>query len=226
MPKEAFNSMRSEVLGSFEKGQINEIIVSLSKFFGKNTYSLKDMFKDDQRYILDFIVEDGLKKARDLYDIIYRDNSAMLRFMKENRIPSPQPFLAAAEIILENEIEQALTAEEVDLERLQRLIVNSRNFAVTLNSELLAFQASEKIAKEFVKLSKTPEDIEKIKGIAKLIETIRQLPINLNLWQSQNVAFKIAESQFSQMKERQDEAAKEWVGSFRQLCELIGIRLD
>ncbi len=226
MPEENFNTMRSEVLGSFEKGQINEIIVSLSKFFGQNTYSLKDMFKDDQRYILDFIVEDGLKKARDLYGIIYRDNSAMLRFMKENKMPSPQPFLAAAEIILENEIEQALTAEEVDLERLQRLIVNSRNFAVTLNSELLAFQASEKIAKEFIKLSKTSEDIEKIKGIAELIETILQLPINLNLWQSQNVAFKIAESRFSLMKEHQDEAAKEWVGSFRQLCELIGIRLD
>ena len=95
-----------------------------------------------------------------------------------------------------------------------------------MNSELLALQASEKIAKEFIKLSKTPEDTEKIKSIAELIETIRQLPISLNLWQSQNVAFKIAENQFSQMKERQDEAAREWVGSFRQLCELIGIRLD
>lgn len=226
MPQDAFNAMRSEVLGSFEKGQINEIIVSLSKFFGQNTYSLKDMFKDDQRYILDFIVEGGLKKARELYDIIYRDNSAMLRFMKENRIPSPQPFRAAAEIILENEIEQALTSEQVDLERLQKLIENSRSFSVNLNSELLAYQASERIAKEFSELFKTPQDTEKIKSVAKLIETIMQLPLGLNLWQSQNVAFKIAETHLLQMKQRQDESAKAWLGSFSQLCELIGIRLE
>ena len=51
----------------------------------------------------------------------------MLRFMKENRIPSPNRF-SSSRNYLGNEIEQALTAENVDLEQLQRLIANSRNF--------------------------------------------------------------------------------------------------
>ena len=75
MQKMMFMTLQNKILSFFERGQINEIIVILSKYFGENTYSLKDMFKDDQRYILDYIVTDGLKKAKELYDIIYHDNS-------------------------------------------------------------------------------------------------------------------------------------------------------
>jgi hypothetical protein len=221
-----YDAMKTELIASFEKGEINEIIIALSKHFGTHNYSLKDMFKDDQHYILDFIVQGGLKKARELYQIIYRDNSALMRFMKENRIPQPQPFRSAADNILEMEIEEALTSEEVDLEKLQRLILNFRNFSVNLNSELLTFEASQKITREFQKLQANPEDTYKMTAIANLIASINQLPVSLNLWESQNIAFKLAEELFKPMLQRQDEAAKMWVSSFRQLCELIGIRLD
>ncbi|XHH08150.1 MAG: DUF3536 domain-containing protein [Candidatus Bathyarchaeia archaeon] len=226
MQQENFETMKKEILESFEKGQINEIIISLSKYFGENNYSLKDMFKDDQHCILDFIVEGSLKKAKDLFEIVYKDNSALMRFMKENRIPQPQPFRSAAEIVLEMKIEEKLTTDDVDLENLQRLILNAHSFAVKLNSELLTFQASEKITREFNKLESSPEDTQKIKSIANLIAVINQLPLSLNLWKSQNIAFKLAEEVFQNMKQRQDEEAKMWVSSFRQLCELIGLRLD
>ena len=145
--------MRNKLVGCFEKGQINEIIVAIARYFGQNNYSLKDLFKDDQRYVLDYIVADGLKKAKDLYDIVYHDNSAMLRFMKENRVPSPKPLLSAAEIVLNMEIEQLFLAENTDLEKLHKLINDSKHLSVTLDSTLIGFQASEKIADEFNKLS-------------------------------------------------------------------------
>ena len=58
------------------------------------------MFKDDQAIFLTTFLQMRLKKAKDLYEIVYRDNSAMLRFMKEIRIQSPKPFRSAAEIVL------------------------------------------------------------------------------------------------------------------------------
>ena len=225
MPLKAFLGMRNRVLASFEKGEINEIIVLLSKYFGQNTYSLKDMFKDDQRYVLEYIVADGLKKAKDLYDIIYHDNSAMLRFMKETRIPSPKPLLSAAEIVLNMEMEQLLSQKPPDLPKLNKLIADSKHLSVTLNSELLSFIASEKISDEFNSLFEAPENVEAIKTTTDLIKIIRELPIQLNLWQAQNVAFKIAQNQYRQMKEKQDDASRAWVAAFEQLSELIGIRL-
>ncbi len=225
MKKKAFNSMRNKLVGCFEKGQINEIIVGMSKYFGQNNYSLKDLFKDDQRYVLEYIVADGLKKAKDLYDIVYHDNSAMLRFMKENRIPTPKPLQSAAENVLNMEMEQMLSAETTDLDKLHKLINDSKYLSVTLDSKLLGFQASQKIATEFSKLAKEPEDLATLNTITQLIRLVRELPVELNLWQSQNVAFKIAQNQYQTLKQKTDETSKAWVAAFAQLCTLIGIRL-
>lgn len=225
MQEEAFTNMRNEVLECFERGQINEIIVALSKYFGANMYTLKDLFRDDQKYIMDYILADGIKKAKDLYDIIYHDNAAMLRFMKEIRVPSPKPMLSAADVTLNVDMEQLLSAETPDLTQLRRVIDESNHLSVTLDSELLAYKASEMVADQFNKLSKAPENIETIRWISRLIQTVSELPIKLNLWQSQNVAFKIAEKQYKEMKDKQSEDSNEWVTAFTHLCELIGIRL-
>lgn len=225
MQDNAFYKMRDEALANFEKGQINEIMVTLSKTFRKKIYSLKDLFRDDQLRVLEHIVAGGIKKAKELYNIVYRDNSAMLRFMKETRLPQPRPLRYAAEIVLNMEMEQLLSAETPDLEKLQQTIVDAKNVSVAFSPRLLEFKASQKITDQFSKLSNAPENIEIIKWISALIQTINQLPVTLNLWQSQNIAFKIAENQYRRIKEQADETSKEWVLAFTQLCELIGLRL-
>ncbi len=225
MQKHTFTSMRDQVFDSFERGQINEIIVILSKYFGQHNYTLKDMFKDDQRNILNYIVADRMKKAKELYEIVYHENSAMLRFMKEARVPSPKPLLSAAEMVLNMEIKQLLSAETTDLDRLQSLINESKHLSVNLDANLIAYEASEKIANEFTKLSLAPENTVSIDSMIELIKVVNQLPITLNLWQSQNTAFNIAQNRYKTMRERTDEASKTWVAAFTQLCELIGIQL-
>jgi alpha-amylase/alpha-mannosidase (GH57 family) len=226
MRKKAFNAMRDKLVDCFNKGQINEIIVWLSKYYGQNSYSLKDVFRDDQSYILDYIVADGQKKAKDLYDIIYHDNSAMLRFMKENRIPSPRPLLSAAEIVLNMEIGQLLESDTTDLEQLRRLLNDMGHLSVTLDSVTLGFQASQKITTELNQLASTPGNIERLNTIVALIRMIKELPIELNLWESQNIVFKMSRNQYQAYKQNTDEASASWVSAFWQLCDLIGIRLE
>jgi alpha-amylase/alpha-mannosidase (GH57 family) len=226
MHKKAFTSMRDNLVECFNKGQINEIIVWLSKYFGQNNYSLKDLFRDDQRYVLDYIVADGQKKAKDLYDIIYHDNSAMLRFMKENRIPSPRPLLSAAEIVLNIEIEQQLESKETDLEHLRQLLNEVKHLSVTLDSTMLGFQASQKIAYELGKLAAEPGNLEVLNTSVALIRMVEELPVELNLWESQNIVFKISRNQYQTLKQGTDGASMAWVEAFQQLCSLIGIRLE
>ncbi|MDR1993480.1 MAG: DUF3536 domain-containing protein [Nitrososphaerota archaeon] len=219
-----FFSLSEQLIEFFEKGQINEIIVALSKEFGQN-YSLKDLFRDDQRRILDYIVASGSKKAKELNDIIYHDNSALLRFMKEIRILPPKPLQLAAEVVLNMDIEQMLSAQTLDLEKLEKLIDDSKNLAVTFDSQLLSFQASKTITEEFNKLANTPQNLKTLTNIILLIQIIHKLPLQLELWQSQNIAYKIAQNQYQTLKTKEDPTAQAWIAAFTTLCELIGIRL-
>jgi hypothetical protein len=145
--------------------------------------------------------------------------------MMENRLPSPKPLLSAAENVLNMDMESLLSSQTTDLEKLQKLINDSKHLSVLLDSELLAFEASGKIAAEFNKLAEAPRNIETIKTITELLRIIQELPVHLNLWESQNIAFKIAQNQYQTLKAKDDDASKAWVAAFTELSKLIGIRL-
>ena len=46
------------------------------------------------------------------------------------------------------------------------------------------------------------------------------MPVQLNLWQSQNVAFKIAQNQYKHIKEKKDENSVAWVSAFTKLVRI------
>lgn len=225
MKEESYEAMHSEIMDSFKKGQINESIVLMSKHFGGGAYSLKDLMKDDQRDILDFILADSLKKSLELYEVIFKDNYATMRFMNEIRIPPPKPFRAATDIVLSEEIRRVISSEKIDLELLERLVSDSRLLSIAIDAELIGLEAGGRIADELAKFMKSPEDLELLESIQRLVGIVNNLPIKLNLWQSQNLVFRIAQSHYQQVKQKQDEVSQKWASSFERLSESLGVRL-
>ena len=150
--KSAYTATKNDLSEIFGKGEINETILLMPKYFGVNNYSLKDVFKDDQKRILDFILQNAVKKATELNEIIYRDNFAFLRFMNEIGLLLPKPFRNATEIALNAEIRRLLATEEIDVESFSKLIQDSKSLMIEFESEVISLEANEKIDKEFAKL--------------------------------------------------------------------------
>jgi hypothetical protein len=224
--EEFYKTMKNEISEKFGKGEINEAILQLPKYFGANNYSLKDMFRDGQKNILNIIVQDAVKKATELNEIIYRDNLAFLRFMNEIRIPSPKPFRTATEIVLNDKIIQMLATDEVNVDELSKLISDSEALLIEFESDIISLEASEKIFKEFTKLKDTPLDSKKLENIDKLITALNELPLKLDLWHAQNIAFEIAQQTYKPLKKKKDNDSQKWVSAYEKLCKSIGIRLD
>jgi alpha-amylase/alpha-mannosidase (GH57 family) len=223
---DSFKAIKNQFLDSFNKGEINEIILLIQKTFGNNTYSLKDVLKDDQVRILNSIVQDAVKKATELNEIIYKDNSALLRFIKEVRLVPPKPFQSATEIVLNSQIRRLLAAEDSDIELLSKMISESKMVSIEFESELISLEASNKIDREFKKILDYPPDANKLENIEKLIRALGDLPLKLNLWNVQNTAFDIAQKIYKPMQEKKDEQSEAWVSAYQRLCKSIGIRLD
>jgi hypothetical protein len=80
--------------------------------------------------------------------------------------------------------------------------------------------------KEFAKLVDAPPDVEKLENIDKLIGVLGELPIKLELWRAQNIAFDVAQKIYNPLKEKKDEQSQAWVSAYQKLCKSIGIRLD
>ncbi len=224
--KVLFDTIKNGLLENFSKGEVNETILSLPKHFGNNNYSLKDVFKDDRMRILNIIVQDAAKKAEELNEIIYRDNFAFLRFMNEVGEMPPRPFQKAAEIVLNSEIRKKLKTEEIDLESLRKLISDGKALSIEFESDLLSLEASARIADELKKLLEMPIDAKRLEYIDGLIEILNTLPVKLELWHAQNIAFEVAQKIYKPTKEKNDENSKAWISNFDKLCKSIGIKLD
>ena len=224
--KSLYTETKKELFEMFDKGEINETILLIPKYFGGNNYSLKDVFKDDQKRILDSIVQDAVKKATELNEIIYRDNFAFLRFMNEIGIPLPKPFRTATEIVLNAELRRLLAAEEIDVEAFNKIIHDSKALSIEFDSEIISLEASDKIVKEFTKLADAPPDLKKTENLDNLISALNGLPLKLDLWHAQNIAFDMAQKCYVQMKNGKDEVSQAWVSAYQKLCKSIGIRLD
>ncbi len=226
MSEEAFKAMHDEVMGAFKKGLVNEAIMLLSKHFGGSTYSVKDLLKDYQRSILEFVIRASVKKATELYEVIYNDNSATMRFMNEVKAEPPRLLRYAVNVILSSEIRKALSSENMDLELLDRLVTDSKLLSAALDTDLISLEASDRISREMTKLVESPDDLKRLEEVERLATILGNLPMPLNLWKSQNLAFKIARDPYVQIKQRSDENSRKWVSAFEHLAQSLGIRLD
>jgi len=120
--EDAYLSMKDEILAKFEKGAFADIIRLMDKHFGMHNYSLKDLFKDEQRKILNQVVDSAMKESEETYRRINENNRILMGFLQEMGMPLPKGFHIAAEFTLNSDIENAFLEEKLNIEKIQELI--------------------------------------------------------------------------------------------------------
>ncbi len=143
-----FEALRAEVREAFERGNSTEIVQILGRRFGKHNYSLKDLFLDEQRKVLGKILEVNTAGIEVPYREIYEQNTALMNFMSVLHIPIPGLILAAAEQIINIDLKGAFTSEDIDLEKLERLITEARKWGVGIDGPGIAAAATLWLAQE------------------------------------------------------------------------------
>ncbi len=88
----------------------------------------------------------------------------------------------------------------------------------------LGFVASKKINSLMEELSRTPEDLSLLERIETIFRILSALPLEIDLWKTQNVCFSISKQLNGGMRrsaERGDQTAKEWVEHFDNLQDYL-----
>lgn len=228
MNNEEFISMCDEIKSSFEKAEIQKIITLIDKYFGMNIYSLKNLFKDEQRRIIQKIMRLSITDAESYYKRIFEDNYPTMKFLKEIGINPPKALKVAADIVISSKILDTLTSKEINLDLLKKLVDYTKELSIDIDKSLIGLEASSRIVIELKKLMSNPEDLENLKRIKRLVELLNELPIQLDLWYAQNIIFSLCKQYYKFMKERSksgDKSVIEWLVTFDKLCELLKVKI-
>jgi hypothetical protein len=220
-------SLDSEAVDAFRRAGFAEVIRFMERRFGESNYSLRSLFRDEQRKILEPILTASLGEAEALYRQIYERRAPMMRFLTNLHIPLPKVFSAAAELMLNGYLRRALEHEEVDAARVAALLEAARLEGVTLDSATLEFAYRHKLERLVERLIVHPtlDSLQQLESAASLIQA---LPFRVDLWKIQNSYYRLLGNVYPDMREQGeqgDRAAQAWLNAFTALGRKLAVKV-
>jgi hypothetical protein len=90
--EEAFDTMAREIKAAYEAADFPETIRTMDRHFGQAAYSLKSLFKDEQRRILNEILESTREDLESRFRLITERYAPLMRFLQSAGAPCPPPW--------------------------------------------------------------------------------------------------------------------------------------
>ena len=134
-----YEDMLASISGAFERVDIPEVVRLLDKRFGEKTYSLRSLFRDEQRRIVRTILSSTVAEAEAGYLHLYDQHAALMRFITSLGTPMPREFIAAMEYAVNSLLRRACSAEELDAGRIRNLLREAQANNISLDKTTIEF---------------------------------------------------------------------------------------
>jgi hypothetical protein len=225
--EEAFRRMQAELKAAFSVSDVPQIIIAIERHFGSRSYTLWDLFKDGQRKVLYYILNTMLTDLETEYRQIYRQYFPLLKVMREMQIPAPKALEDPIWYILNTDLKKALKAKNIDTADLYILVHEMINGKFAPDSEALEFAATKAILSRMQQIPERPGDTVVLETVNTLFRTLAPLALKYDLWECQNMYFRIGRENHAAMREKAkggDEKARRWLTAFEELGTNLGVK--
>jgi alpha-amylase/alpha-mannosidase (GH57 family) len=225
---DTYRELVEEITESFVRADFPETLRLLDKHFGVSTYSLRSLFRDARRKILDIILESTLGDAESIYRQIYETNVPLMRFLQDSGIHPPKALYAAAEVVLNASLRRAFENEEISPELIDPLLDESRSQGISLDEETLEYALRRSLERMAERLAANPMELQPLEQLNTATDILGSLPFQVNLWKVQNVFYELLRNVYPEFKTREDrgdEKARTWIRSFTALGEKLSVQL-
>jgi alpha-amylase/alpha-mannosidase (GH57 family) len=227
--EEAYQSLVQEIGEAFSRADLPGVIRLLDRNFGKNIFSLRSLFRDDQRRILIRILESNLADAEAVYRQLYERNAAFMRFLMDLGTPIPKGLQMAAEFALNRSLRETLKAEEPNAERIKNLLEEGKALQISLDDVSLAYSLKDTIERAAEKVRAQPEDLSVLRKLENLADLARALPFPVNFWRAQNIFFELMQCVYPEKRfqaEKGEKSAGDWLDCFASLGKKLHFRVE
>ena len=216
--------LAGELAEPFSRADFPEVIRLMDRRFGVSNYSLRSLFRDEQRQLLEWILASAVSETEILYRQIYEQRAPLLRFLKSIRIPLPKEFQNAAEFIVNKDLRRALEGEQVNQERVRDLVQAVKLEGTALDITTLEFAFRKNLERLAGQLGATP-DVAALQKLHNAVSLIPDLPFSVNLWMVQNLYYQLSKTFYPTLRaQRQSDQAM--ITCIKELGKILGVKCD
>lgn len=176
------NGLRERIESALKKGDGQALV----EFFGHNIFSLRHLFKDEQRKILQYIISEDVAQVSQSLRTILSDYSSVLSFLAELSMPAPVSFRRVAEVVLNDDLLNALESSVLNIGFLKRRVADAERWGISLDMETLRHGARQRLEKMLDGLSLLPDEDKILAELNELLLFLKERGWDADLWGTQN----------------------------------------
>ncbi|HEX5415552.1 MAG TPA: DUF3536 domain-containing protein, partial [Chloroflexota bacterium] len=224
--QEAYQALIKEVSAAFARADLPEIIRLLDRHFGGITYSLRTLFKDEQRHILDPIISTTMREAEAEYRQIYENHAPLMQYLLDLGAPLPSVFTLAAEVVINSELRRAIRTETPDTGNINQLLEDAQRWHVKLDTEGITYGLKGVFDRLMERFRANPGDDATMRRIEALADLVQQHKLPVDVWTVQNVYWDLRHQVYPEFRRRAgqgDANARTWITRFAALGEKFWI---
>jgi alpha-amylase/alpha-mannosidase (GH57 family) len=226
---EAYAVMEREMREAFERGDFPETIRVMDRHFGETHYSIKSLFRDEQRHVLRQILAGPRQEIHHGFRLLTDRYAPLMRFLADMNAPMLKPLQLATGVVLNSEMRAELEKDAPDYERVRCLLAECQATKTELESDTLAYGLKKHVDSLIDAVLQSPEDAIVLDRLVAAASLAQVVPFAVNLWKAQNAYYVMSGTILPKMRERArngDEAAKAWVEKFLTLGQHLNFHLD
>ena len=226
---EAYATLEKEVREAMNESNFPEIVRLLDRHFGGTHYSLRNLFKDEQRRVLHQILNSTRDEIIGSYRAVAERCAPLLRFLADIGASAPRELQLAIEFAFNSELRSQFENGSLDLERVRSLLAECELAKVPLEGDTLAYAVKGYLERISDAVAKAPEDLGLLQRYREITQLTSVLPLEVNLWKPQNTYYVLLTTVFPEMRQQADrgeEKAAGWIKEFAALGAHLGFRVE
>ena len=188
--RDHYDAMKRDLSEDMRVNGISSVIRVLDKYFSEPLLSIRALFRDEQRRILNLLCDATLNEAESAFRQLHERYDPLMRFHAALGVPLPKVLRIAAEFDVNMQLRRLLESSEMPLSDIETVLRESKAEGVALDESTLITleRAIERAAREF---SDEPEDLERLERWEAIVSLVREAEVSVDLRKPQNEYYRM-----------------------------------
>lgn len=221
---------QKELFRIFMLNPLTEIIRALDEYFGREYFTLKDIFIEERRKILQTMLQGKMQKFAQTYQEIYTEGKSSIYHMQSLGLSIPDEFKISAGYTLSRQFNDLIVNAKgfLDNEIIQQAMdinFETKKIGIEIDKTPTNRVFSQKISQNISRLAQGLE-IQQAEATLELFDNIEKLELNVDITEAQNIYFNKIFHELGEIIDNMDKSNKSSDGKFILILLDIGQKLN
>jgi alpha-amylase/alpha-mannosidase (GH57 family) len=216
----AYEKFVTDAKDAVSRADFPDVVRCFDRHFGGKTYSIRSLFRDEQTRIVDMLLKSTQAEVESSLTTIYENQASLLHFLSQSGLPRPSALTITATFAINAGLRRAIESNPIDVLHVRSWLSAAAADQVTLDKPLLGYIVDQRMKRAMVELHDHPDDARNLDDALLVARTIRELPIDLNLWQAQNLWYETYRAY------RDKPFGEDWLDKLKELGRQMHISVE